>query len=105
MFRMFGIVALALASCQSVPVGSGCFDRGHITSVNGDSFSFCTDAELSAGVELKISVRGTAPVGRGNRTSMRKQVGTAVVLTRSAEGIVQARVTSGYARVGAHASP
>jgi len=106
MFRMFGIAALALcASCQSVPGVKGCFDQGHITSVSGDSISFCTAAELSAGDKLEISVGNSGPPRRGSRSSVRTKVGAAVVLSRSAEGVVQARITSGYARVGAHASP
>jgi hypothetical protein len=103
MYRIIVILALALAAgCQSAGNVAGCFDRGHITLIDGDMITFCTEARLETGAALDISVRRSG-YGRGYRQALRKKIGTASVVVRSPDGIVQARITSGFAMEGAHA--
>lgn len=102
MFRIFSIAALALiVGCQSASNSRGCFDEGHIRAVNANVISFCAGTSFEPGAELSILVPQPRSPRRGQSRLPRKKVGTATVLSQSAEG-VQARLTSGYARVGAH---
>lgn len=104
MFRILSIGVLALGvGCQSASGPTSCLDQGHITSVTGDLISFCSE-HLEPGSELRITVQQPGPPGKGYRSFSRRIIGKAAVVNQS-EGLVQARIVSGYARTGAHAAP
>lgn len=106
MLRILVIGLLALGvSCQSLPGSGTCFDQGHITDVSGVDISFCSRSTLKPGTPLQITARYSGPPRSGKLRVARRATGAAVVLDQDAAGNVKARMTTGYATEGAHASP